>query len=87
MNAAAFLALVGRDPPPWTYDYEEGYRCFHPRHGDLMPVTDSQAIADAAPQMAAAILRLLAWAEGKVGRDFEEVLLDLRDALPEDLRP
>lgn len=86
MNAAAFLKLVDGHPLPWFHDLERYWQ------NDVLTLSGKQAtdLADAAPAMAAAILRVLQ----KYGdlTDYDECFAakaicdELRASLPESLR-
>lgn len=110
MNAKTFLAIVDKHPLPWSihkddrhchdsYDDANG-ACVTERDGDDEYREDAVSVDDglgqAAPQMAAAILRFLEAEDRGYGMDFNdpadagaycEARAALYDSLPKDLRP
>jgi hypothetical protein len=99
MSADEFLALVEKHPLPWKCcaDFDESI-CYD-RAGlcDVAGAPISQELADAAPALAAAAIRLLRQtdrydqnehaSQSGIARDILRAADALRAALPESLRP
>ena len=101
MNAAEFLKLIEAHPLPWCHTTSEtdGQSLYFEERGSKPFCTsaEAQGLADAAPAMAAAILRLLAAQRAaddagdgpvpyEVLREQIMALHALRDSMPEELR-
>jgi hypothetical protein len=100
MNSKAFLDLIQKHPLPWKLVTDMGGECAYASRDEVhvalgYDTPETTSLADAAPAMAAAILRYLEAidtayldfdhaAESKEHRDALNALIE---ALPEALRP
>ena len=99
MNAAEFLKLIEKHPLPWCAALQDTFCGFNyapaglTHHESFMEYEPSQALADAAPAMAAAILEFLIWSHTSPASDLDTWRAAwlrhadaLSAALPEELR-
>lgn len=101
MNSKDFMVLVEKYPLPWVFENYGEPLDYHPPHGPdeepnyLLSHDEAHDLCEAAPVMAAAIIRFLEWAQ-RTPASLSEVLMTddfldkhleaLRAALPKDLR-